>query len=257
MTAGLKQFSLEGKVSLVTGGARGIGFGIADALAGAGSELALVARTEAQLDKAAEAIAAAGGRRPLTVCADVSNPATHRGIIDAVLKRFGRIDVLVNNAGSNIRKPFLEVTEADYDTIMNVQLKSVFFLCQRAARVMKESGGGRIVNICSLSNKIGIPDISVYSAAKGGIFSLTKSLSVELAPHRIAVNAVTPGYVRTAMTEAVFEDPKRNEWMLSRIPLGRFGRPSDVGNLVLYLASPAADYLTGEVINVDGGWLSA
>ena len=146
------------------------------------------------------------------------------------MERFARIDVLVNNAGSNIRKPFLEVTETDYDTVMNVQLKSVFFLCQRAAKVMKESGGGRIINICSLSSKIGIPDISVYSAAKGGVLSLTKSLSVELAPHRITVNAVTPGYVRTAMTEAVFEDPRRNEWMLSRIPLGRFGRPSDVGS---------------------------
>jgi NAD(P)-dependent dehydrogenase (short-subunit alcohol dehydrogenase family) len=137
MANGLKQFSLEGKVSLVTGGGRGIGLGIAKALAGAGSEVMLVSRTEAQLKAAADSILAACGRKPGTVCADVSDLASHAAIVDAALQRFGRIDVLVNNAGSNIRKPFLEVTVADYDTIMQVQLKSVFFLSQRLAMGMK------------------------------------------------------------------------------------------------------------------------
>jgi NAD(P)-dependent dehydrogenase (short-subunit alcohol dehydrogenase family) len=149
------------------------------------------------------------------------------------------------------------VTVADYDTVMQVQLKSVFFLSQRLARGMKEAGGGKIINLTSLTSKIGIPNISIYGAAKGGVFSLTKSLSLELAPYNITVNAVAPGYVRTAMTEGAFTDPNRQAWMLSRIPLGRFGQPEDIGNAVLYLASPAGDYLTGEVIFIDGGWLSS
>jgi NAD(P)-dependent dehydrogenase (short-subunit alcohol dehydrogenase family) len=257
MENGLKQFSLKGKVSLVTGGARGIGLGIASALAGAGSEVMIASRTEAQLKAAAASIGDAGGRSVGTFCADVSDLSAHAAMVEATLARFGRIDVLVNNAGSNIRKPFLEVGEADYDTIMQIQLKSVFFLSQRVAQIMKAAGGGKIINVSSLTSQIGIPNISIYGAAKGGVFALTKSLAVELAPDHINVNAVAPGYVRTAMTEAAFTDPKRLEWMLSRIPLGRFGRPEDIGNAVLYLASPAADYLTGEVIVIDGGWLSA
>ena len=257
MENGLKQFSLKGKVSLVTGGARGIGLGIASALAGAGSEVMIASRTEAQLKAAAASIGGAGGRSVGTFCADVSDLSAHAALVEATLARFGRIDVLVNNAGSNIRKAFLEVGETDYDTIMQIQLKSVFFLSQRVAKIMRAAGGGKIINVSSLTSQIGIPNISIYGAAKGGVFALTKSLALELAPDHINVNAVAPGYVRTAMTEAAFTDPKRLEWMLSRIPLGRFGRPEDIGNAVLYLASPAADYLTGEVIVIDGGWLSA
>jgi NAD(P)-dependent dehydrogenase (short-subunit alcohol dehydrogenase family) len=257
MENGLKQFSLKGKVSLVTGGARGIGLGIAKALAGAGSDVMIASRTEAQLKAAAASIYEACGRNAGTFCADVSDLGSHAAMVEATLQRFGRIDVLVNNAGSNIRKPFLEIDEADYDTIMQIQLKSVFFLSQRVAKIMKAAGGGKMINVSSLTSQIGIPNISIYGAAKGGVFALTKSLALELAPCHINVNAVAPGYVRTAMTEAAFTDPKRLEWMLSRIPLGRFGQPEDIANAALYLASPAADYLTGEVIVIDGGWLSA
>jgi NAD(P)-dependent dehydrogenase (short-subunit alcohol dehydrogenase family) len=257
MVDGLKQFSMEGKVSLVTGGARGIGLGIARVLAAAGSDVMIASRTEAQLTSAAESIQADCGRSAGTFCADVSDLATHAALVEATLARFGRIDVLVNNAGSNIRKAFLEVEEADFDTLLQIQLKSVYFLTQRVAKLMQAAGGGKIVNLTSLTSQIGIPNISIYGAAKGGVYSLTKSLALELAPHRINVNAVAPGYVRTAMTEAAFKDPKRLEWMLSRIPLGRFGRPEDIAHAVLYLASPASDYLTGEVIVIDGGWLSA
>jgi NAD(P)-dependent dehydrogenase (short-subunit alcohol dehydrogenase family) len=140
---------------------------------------------------------------------------------------------------------------------MEIQMRSAFFMAQAAAKEMVGVGRGKIINLTSLTSKIGIPNISVYGAAKGGIFSLTKSLALELAPHNINVNAVAPGYVRTAMTEAAFRDKARYDWMLSRIPLARFGTPEDIGNTVLFLASPAADYLTGEVIFVDGGWMSA
>jgi NAD(P)-dependent dehydrogenase (short-subunit alcohol dehydrogenase family) len=258
MAGSLNQFDLKGKVSLVTGGARGIGLGIARSLASLGSDVMIVSRTRSQLEQASAAIlSAGGGGRASTFCADVGDLASHEAILQNTLDQFGKIDVLVNNAGSNIRKPFLDVTVEDYDAIMQIQLKSVYFLTQRVARQMVQAGGGKIINLASLTSKIGVANISIYGAAKGGVFALTKSLSLELAPHGITVNAVAPGYVRTAMTEAAFTDPKRQEWMLSRIPLRRFGQPEDIGGAVAYLASPAGDYLNGEVIFIDGGWLSS
>lgn len=257
MAVYLQQFDLNGKVSLVTGGGRGIGLGIARSLAALGSNLMIVSRTRSQLEEARAAIRATCNVHVGTVCADVSDLTTHDLILQQTLEQFGKVDVLVNNAGSNIRKPFLEVTIEDYDAIMQIQLKAVYFLTQRVAKLMAQSGGGKIINLASLTSKIGVANISVYGAAKGGIYALTKSLSLELAPHGITVNAVAPGYVRTAMTEAAFTDPKRQEWMLSRIPLRRFGQPEDIGGAVAYIASPAGDYLNGEVIFIDGGWMSS
>ncbi len=253
----LKVFSMAGKVSVITGGGRGIGLGIAKALAGAGSDLVLVARTESQLREAAEFISKEYGRQVETVAVDISCIDDFSWIIDRTISRFGRIDVLVNNAGSNIRKPFLEVNPEDYEIIMQIQLKSAYFLAQAAAKEMVKAGSGKIINLASLTSRIAIPNISIYGVAKGGIFSLTKSLSLELAPHNINVNAVAPGYINTSMTEAAFKDKKRCDWMLSRIPLGRFGTSEDIGNTALFLASPASNYLTGEVIFVDGGWMAA
>jgi len=257
MAVYLQQFDLNGKVSLVTGGGRGIGLGISRSLAALGSNLMIVSRTRSQLEEARAAIQATCNVHVGTVCADVSDLTTHDLILQQTLELFGKVDVLVNNAGSNIRKPFLEVTIEDYDAIMQIQLKAVYFLTQRVAKLMAQSGGGKIINLASLTSKIGVANISVYGAAKGGIYALTKSLSLELAPHGITVNAVAPGYVRTAMTEAAFTDPKRQEWMLSRIPLRRFGQPEDIGGAVAYIASPAGDYLNGEVIFIDGGWMSS
>jgi NAD(P)-dependent dehydrogenase (short-subunit alcohol dehydrogenase family) len=253
----LDVFSLAGKVSFVTGGGRGLGLGIAKALAGAGSDLVLVARTESQLREAAESIAADFGTQVETIAGDLTQVERFPEYIERTLSRFGRIDVFVNNAGSNIRKPFLEVTLEDFRQVMDIQMKSAYFMAQAAAREMVKNGRGKIINLASLTSKIAVPNISVYGAAKGGIFSLTKSLAVELAPHNINVNAVAPGYIRTAMTEPAFQDKERCEWMLSRIPLARFGSPADIGNTVLFLASTASDYLTGEVIYVDGGWMAA
>jgi NAD(P)-dependent dehydrogenase (short-subunit alcohol dehydrogenase family) len=253
----LDVFSLTGKISIVTGGGRGIGFGIAKALAGAGSDMVLVARTASQLREAADVISKEYGRQVETISADLSDPDSLKGIISQTISRFGRIDVLVNNAGSNIRKSYLEVTPEEYDTIMQIQLKSAYFLAQAAAKEMVKAGQGKIINLASLTSKIAVPNISIYGTAKGGIFSLTKAMAVELAAHSINVNAVAPGYVRTFMTEAAFADKERCEWMLSRIPLGKFGTPEDIGNTALFLASPASDYITGEVIFVDGGWMAA
>ncbi len=253
----LDVFSLNGKVSIVTGGGRGIGSGIAKALAGAGSDLMLVARSESQLQQTAQFLSQDYERRVETLAADVSKIENISAIVKETVARFGKIDILANNAGSNIRKPFLEVTEEDYEAVIRIQLKSAYFLAQAAAKEMIKNGRGKIINLASLASKIGVPNISVYGAAKGGIFALTKSMALELAPCKINVNAVAPGYVRTAMTEAIFQDRKRHDWMLSRIPLGRFGTVEDIGNAVLFLASPVSDYITGEVVYVDGGWMSA
>jgi NAD(P)-dependent dehydrogenase (short-subunit alcohol dehydrogenase family) len=253
----LENFSLAGKVSIVTGGGRGIGRGIAEALAGAGSDIVLVARTAEQLAETAAVITDTYGRKVETVVADLCRIETFPAIIRKALDRFGRLDVLVSNAGSNIRKPFLEVTETDFDAIHQIQLKSAFFMGQAAAREMVKAGKGKIINLASLTSKIAVPNISIYGAAKGGVFAMTKAMAVELAPYNINVNAVAPGYVRTFMTEAAFQDQSRLDWMLSRIPLRRFGTPRDIGDTALFLASPASDYLTGEVIYVDGGWMSA
>jgi 2-deoxy-D-gluconate 3-dehydrogenase len=215
----LQVFSLAGKVSLVTGAGRGIGLGIARALAGAGSDLALVSRTETQLAEAARALVDDFGRQVLTSAIDVSRTENLAGLVDEVLARFGRLDVLVNNAGWNIRKPFLEVTPDEFEQLIQIHLKTTYFLSQLVAKEMVSAGvGGKIINLSSLSSQIGVQNISIYGAAKGGVLALTKSLALELAPHRINVNALAPGYVRTAMTEAAFLDEARYQWMLSRYP---------------------------------------
>jgi 2-dehydro-3-deoxy-D-gluconate 5-dehydrogenase len=254
----LQVFSLTGKVSMVTGAGRGIGLAIARALAGAGSDLALVSRTAAQLTAAAHTLRGDFGCQVLTSATDVSRTENLAALVDEVVARFGRLDVLVNNAGWNIRKPFFEVTPEEFDQLIQIHLKTAYFLSQLVAKAMVAAGvGGKIINLSSLSSQIGMPNISIYGAAKGGVFALTKALARELAPHRINVNALAPGYVRTAMTEAAFQDEERYQWMLSRIPLGRFGTPQDIGNAALFLASPASDYITGEVLFIDGGWMSA
>jgi 2-dehydro-3-deoxy-D-gluconate 5-dehydrogenase len=250
-------FSLSGKVSIITGGGRGIGFGIAKALAGGGSDIMLVARSASQLQEAAATIKREAGVRVETFTADVSLMGSADAIVQETIARFGKLDILANNAGSNIRKPFLDVTEDEYEAVISIQLKAAYFLAQAAAKEMVKNGGGKIINLASLTSKIGVPNISIYGAAKGGIFALTKSMALELAPYGINVNAVAPGYVRTSMTEAAFLDKERCDWMLSRIPMKRFGTSEDIGNTALFLASPASDYITGEVVYVDGGWMSA
>ncbi len=252
-----ERFSLQGKLSLVTGGGRGLGCGIAQALAEAGSDLFITARSQEQLTQSAAAIASRTGVRVEVFQADLTEPGAPAALVDEALRRFGRLDVLVNNAGMNVRKPFLEMTPEDYSRVMDLNLKAVFFTSQGAAREMAARGGGRIINLASLTSVIGIAGISAYGASKGGVLALTKALAVELAPLDITVNAVAPGYVRTEMTEAAFQDQERYAWMLSRIPLGRTATPQDIAGAVVFLASPAADYINGEVIYIDGGWLAA
>ena len=258
MTPTSNPFSLQGKVSLVTGGSRGLGLGYSRALAQAGSDLILFSLEADELAQAQESIAQESGRKVFTYTGDVSDLAVQEEMLSQALKEFDGIDILINNAGANCRKPFLEIEPAEFDLVVNVNLRAVYFLAQKVARGMVERAqGGKIINIASLTSLLGIQSLSVYGSSKGAVYALTKALALELAPHGINVNAIAPGYFRTAFTEAAFQDPERAKWITSRIPLGRHGTPEDIGNLAVFLASPASDYLTGTVTFADGGWTSA
>jgi NAD(P)-dependent dehydrogenase (short-subunit alcohol dehydrogenase family) len=249
-------FSLQGKVAVVTGGGRGIGRGIAKALAGAGAEVALISRTEEELQKVAREIAERGGRAA-AFPADVSRLEKIPSLVESIKAAKGGIDILVNNAGFIIRKSALEYTPEDWDHQLLVNLKAAYFLAQAVGRIMKEQGGGKIINTASLTSFIGFPNAPGYGIGRGGILSMTRTLAVEWAQYRINVNAIAPGYVETRQTAPVFADAQRKAWMLSRIPWGRTGFPEDLAGAVILLASPASDYITGQTLVVDGGWLAS
>jgi NAD(P)-dependent dehydrogenase (short-subunit alcohol dehydrogenase family) len=251
----LDAFRLDGRVAVVTGASRGIGRALALALADAGADLALASRSAEGLEAVSAEVAARGGRA-LAVPTDVADVAQVRRLVERTVEAFGRLDVLVNNAGLNIRRPALEFTEQDWDAIHAVQLRGVFFACQAAGRVMVQQGYGKIINIASLTSVIGIKHVVPYAAAKGGVVQLTKALAVEWAPLGVRVNAIGPGYIETDLTQPLFQDPERSAWIHSRIPLGRRGYPADLMGAAVFLASPASDYVTGQVLYVDGGWLA-
>lgn len=251
----LDRFSLQGRVALVTGGGRGLGKAMALALAGAGADIAVAARTESELMQTVKEIREIG-RRAEGFRVDVSNVGDVREMVEKVAQTFGGLDILVNAAGMNIRKPVLEFTEEDWDRLMNVNLKGAFFVAQAAAKKMIERGKGKIINVASLTSMIGIANICIYGASKGGVASMTKAMAVELAPFGINVNAIGPGYFRTAMTAPAFENKELLSWMKSRIPIGRTGVPEDLAGATVFLASDASDYVTGQIIFVDGGWLA-
>ncbi|MFZ2636686.1 MAG: 2-dehydro-3-deoxy-D-gluconate 5-dehydrogenase KduD [Rectinemataceae bacterium] len=250
----LDRFTLNGKVAVVTGADKGLGRAIAIALAQAGADVFGSSRSP-DAPVTAKAVAAAG-RRYAHIAADLSDTSRAAGIVDAAVVAFGRVDILVNNAGTILRNDAVDFTEADWDTVMDVNLKSAFFLCQAAAkRFMAQGGGGKIVNIASLLSFQGGIRIPSYTAAKSGLRGLTMLLSNEWAKFGINVNAVAPGYMVTDNTEALRADPGRSAEILGRIPAGRWGKPEDVAGAVLFLASPAAEYVNGFTVAVDGGWL--
>jgi 2-deoxy-D-gluconate 3-dehydrogenase len=246
-------FGLEGRAALVTGAGRGIGRALALGLAKAGADVCLVGRGRG-LDEAAREVEGAG-RRAAVVKADLSKTDATRVVAEAEAA-LGRVDVLVNNAGIIRRAPFLEHTEADWDAVLNVNLRSVFLLSQAAARGMAERGAGKIINVASLLSFQGGLTVAAYAASKGAVAQLTKAAANELAARGVNVNAVAPGYVATANTAALRTDPVRSRQILERIPAGRWGAPEDLVGAVIFLASRASDYVHGHTLVVDGGWLA-
>jgi NAD(P)-dependent dehydrogenase (short-subunit alcohol dehydrogenase family) len=241
-------FSLDGQVALVTGASYGIGRGLAQALAAAGARVVVAARSLSPITELAREIDGFALRLDV---ADV--PAIQAGV-NTVAERFGRLDVLVNNAGLGENHDALDVTEADWDRLMAVNLKGLFFCCQAAARVMLPRGYGRIVNLSSQAGLVGIPRHAVYSASKGGVNQLTRVLALEWSARGVTVNAVAPTFIETPGTRERLAEPAFRASVLERIPAGRVGTIDDVAAAVLYLASPAAGLVTGSVLAVDGGW---
>lgn len=247
---------LKDKVAIVTGAASGNGRGIALRLAEEGARITVADVSQTGAQETVAMISAAGGEA-LAVRADVSQKEQVEAMVAATVQQFGAVDILVNNAGVETLIPFLDLPEAEWDRVLAVNLKGPFLCTQAAAKEMIKTGrGGKVVNIASINSAVALVGQAHYVSSKGGLLLLTKSLALELAPHNINVNAVGPGVIETAMTTNSLSNPARKEMFLNRIPLKRIGQPRDIGNAVLFLASDEADYITGTILYVDGGWLT-
>jgi 2-deoxy-D-gluconate 3-dehydrogenase len=249
----MKTFDLTGRVAAVTGANTGLGRAIAEALAGAGADVALVGRSDPAATLAA---IRAAGRRATWIECDLGERPDHRAVVGGIVAQLGGLHVLVNNAGIIRRANAIDFTEADWDAVLDVNLKSVFFLSQAAARHMIPAGGGKIINIASMLSFQGGIRVPSYTASKSGIAGLTRLLANEWAAHGINVNAIAPGYFATNNTAALQADEQRNREILARIPAGHWGQPADLGGAAVFLASDAARYVHGIVLPVDGGWLA-
>jgi 2-deoxy-D-gluconate 3-dehydrogenase len=247
-------FSLAGRTALVTGANTGIGQGIAVALATAGADIVAVGRSSAE---DTGKMVRDAGRRFHSIEADLASATHSREIVRQAVEHFGAVDILVNNAGIIRRNDALDFSESDWDAVINVNLKTAFFLCQAAARHMLELGrGGKIINIASMLSFQGGIRVVSYTASKSGIAGITRLLANEWAAKGINVNAIAPGYITTNNTTALRNDETRNREILSRIPAGRWGKPDDLGGAAVFLASRASDYVHGTILPVDGGWLA-
>jgi gluconate 5-dehydrogenase len=249
-------FSLTGKSALVTGGSGGIGRALSVALAEAGAAVAVHGRDEQDLEETGRQIEAAGGRAVI-LRAELADVEACRKLVADTVRELGRLDVLVNCAGTNRRRPLAEATAEDFDYLMAVNLRSAFILCQEARAVMKAHGGGKIINIGSLTTTWGLGGVGVYGMTKSALGHLTKTLAVEWARDNIQVNCLAPGFIMTPLTEkGLWGDEVRRKWILDRVPARRPGEPEDLLGTALLLASRASDFLTGQVITVDGGLLA-
>jgi 2-dehydro-3-deoxy-D-gluconate 5-dehydrogenase len=246
-------FDLEGRVALVTGANTGIGQAIALALAGAGADIACAGRSGAK--ETIDAIRALG-RRALDIEADLSSIRPVARVIEQTLDGLGGLEILVNNAGIIRRADSLQLSEADWDDVLDTNLKSAFFLAQAAGRHMIPKGRGKIINIASMLSFQGGIRVASYTASKSAIAGITRLLANEWAPHGINVNAIAPGYIATRNTTALQSDAVRNRQILDRIPAGRWGAPEDLAGAAVFLASSASDYVHGHILAVDGGWLA-
>ncbi|MGD0626025.1 MAG: glucose 1-dehydrogenase [Thermodesulfobacteriota bacterium] len=250
-----EMFNLKGKVAIVTGGNGGIGKGIGRGFAAAGSEIVIAARNPAKTAEAVREIQEEFGVRVLGVQVDVREEGQIRGMVQKVLDLFDRIDILVNNAGTNIRKNPQDYDLSEWDEVLNTNLRSAFLCSKAVYPVMKLAKSGKIINIGSMTSIFGNPQAPLYGASKGGIVQLTRSLAVAWAPDHIQVNAILPGWINTDLTRNARKAwPNLNERVLARTPTGRWGEPADLAGAAIFLASHAADFVTGVALPVDGGF---
>lgn len=247
------QFDLNDKIALVTGASRGIGYDVAKALAHAGATVVVGARDWDALETLTNEIAHAGGQAA-AIKLDMKDLVQIRSAVEFCVDRYGRLDILVNNAGIGNAHETLDVTEADWDALIDVNLKGAFFMAQSAGKQMIKQGSGRIINMSSQAGTVALPNAAVYCTSKGGLNMMTKVMAIEWGSLGVTVNAIAPTYIHTPGTAQWLDDPETSAGILSRIPLGRFGTTMDVSGGVIFLASSAAGLINGEVLHLDGGW---
>ncbi len=250
----MDMFKLDGQVALVTGGHRGLGLVMAQALAEAGANVVVTSRHAQKATQSAGTIEQTTGRRALGLTVDVIDAAQVETMVQTVVNTFGRIDILINNAGINIRKPLEEFDETSWDLVQDTNLKAPFLCSRAAARYMKQQRYGRIINMASMLGLVGLPERGAYSSSKGGLIQLTKVMALEWAAYNITVNALCPGPIATELNAAVLNDPQANQFFLNHIALGRWGQPEELGGVIIFLASQASSFMTGSAMVGDGGW---
>ncbi|MFC5650381.1 SDR family NAD(P)-dependent oxidoreductase [Paenibacillus solisilvae] len=250
----LDMFKLNDRVALVTGGNKGLGFAMSNALAGAGANVVLTSRDLGMAQSSAEAIAQATGRHTLGLEVDVTDTDQVETMVQSVVEQFGRIDILINNAGINIRKPIDELDEESWDLVQNTNLKAPFLCTRAVAKHMKNQQYGRIINVSSMLGIVALPERGAYCSSKGGLIQFTKVIALELAPYNITVNALCPGPFATEINTPVFNNSEASRFFLDRIALNRWGRPEELGGAAVFLASEASSFMTGSSIVIDGGF---
>ncbi|WP_274650913.1 SDR family NAD(P)-dependent oxidoreductase [Paenibacillus humicola] len=249
-----KTFDLTGRVALVTGGSQGLGLEFAKTLAGAGAKVAVTSRDERKAKEAADQVAGSTGGEAIGVTVDVTDSGSIGRMADAVVDAFGRCDILINNAGINIRKPILEYDEDSWDLVQTTNLKAPFLCTKAVVPHMIRQNYGRIINIASMLGQVALPERSAYCSSKGGLIQLTKVMALEWASHNITANAVCPGPFATELNKVVIENPEANKFFMDHLPVKRWGEPGELSGLILYLASDMSSFMTGSAITIDGGW---
>lgn len=250
----LELFRLDNKVALITGGSKGLGQAMALALAQAGCDLVITSRSESDLQGVAQSIRDGTGRKVVPVAANVRSWEDAQRVVATALDSFGKLDILVNNAGMNNRKAIHEMRVEEFGELIDVNLTGMFRMSKAVAETFMAQKSGRVINLSSMLDHVTIPGRTGYSSSKGGVLMFTKTLALEWAPLGIRVNAVSPGPFATPMNQALLDDPERNEEFLQKLPVGRWGKPYEIGAAAVYLASEASDFMTGSTLYIDGGW---
>jgi NAD(P)-dependent dehydrogenase (short-subunit alcohol dehydrogenase family) len=250
----METFSLAGRRALVTGGSKGLGYTMALAMAQAGADVAIVGRQREAIEAAARKLGSETQRRIVPLAADVTRALDVETMVKSAIQELGHIDILVNNAGINIRQPLVDQSEADFRKILDTNLVGTFLVSQQVGRHMTARRKGSVINVASMLGFVGLAERAGYTASKGAVVQLTRTAALEWAPLGIRVNALCPGPIVTEINTPVLSNPAANEYFVSRIPLGRWGQPHEVGPAVVFLASDASSFMTGAALVIDGGW---